>query len=251
MEARAAIEVKAVTKMFGKVEALRSVSFDVAKNEFVSLLGESGCGKTTMLRIIAGLISPTSGEVVAGSALVKGPQQNIRVVFQDPTLLPWRSNIKNVLLPIEIAKLDTEKYHEKAEELLKFVGLGGFENMYPYELSGGMQQRVNLCRALISDPDILLMDEPFGPLDAITRDKMDIELLRIIRETKKTILFVTHDITEAVLLSDRVVVMTPRPGKIAKIVEIDIAKPRDVSVRGTKKFYDYSSEIRRVIGLKG
>ncbi|MFQ5575042.1 MAG: ABC transporter ATP-binding protein, partial [Terriglobia bacterium] len=193
-----------------EVIALEEVSFAVGEGEFITVVGRSGCGKTTLLKLTAGLLGPTAGTVHVAQTAVRGPLTNVGIVFQSPVLLAWRKTIDNVLLQIEARKLRIEDYRERALELLSLTGLRGFEDKYPNELSGGMQQRVSISRALIHDPPLLLMDEPFGALDAITRDEMNLELLRIWHEAKKTVLFITHSIAEAVFLGDRVIVMTPR-----------------------------------------
>ena len=226
----------------GPVEALRDISLDVHRGEFVSLVGPSGCGKSTLLRIVAGLRPATSGAVSVDGAPVLEPLSNIGMVFQAPVLLKWRTVLDNVLLPAELAGLGTASYRQRARELLRLVGLGDFAGKRPHELSGGMQQRASICRALLLDPPLLLMDEPFGALDAMTRDDMNIELLRIWGEDKgpggrrKTILFVTHSIPEAVILSDRVVVMSQRPGTIAAVAAIDLPRPRTVETRASAAF---------------
>ncbi|WP_309493353.1 ABC transporter ATP-binding protein [Candidatus Hecatella orcuttiae] len=246
------IEVKNLTKVYqsprGDVLALEDVSFSVKKGEFICIVGRSGCGKSTLLNVISGLIPETSGEIRIAGKLLKGPQPNIGIVFQFPVLFPWRTVIKNIMLPLEVLKLG-KKYYEKIPELVKLVGLSGFENKYPHELSGGMQQRVSICMALIHDPLLLLMDEPFGALDALTRYEMNFELLRIWHETKKTILFITHNVEEAVFLADRVLVMTPRPGKIAKEIVIDLPRPRRLEHREEKKFSEYILDIHKLLGL--
>ena len=207
----------------GPVEALRDISFGVRRGEFVALVGPSGCGKSTLLRIVAGLRPPTGGDVVVDGRRVARPMAEVGMVFQAPVLLKWRTVLDNVLLPAELAGLDPKRHRDRARELLRLVGLGDFEAKLPRELSGGMQQRASLCRALLLDPPLLLMDEPFGALDAMTRDEMNLELLRVWgegtdgRRDRKTILFVTHSIPEAVFLADRVVVMSPRPGRVAGI----------------------------------
>src|SRR5215471_18774926 len=226
----------------GPVEALRDISLDVRRGEFVSLVGPSGCGKSTLLRIVAGLRPATSGAVSVDGRPVIEPLSNIGMVFQAPVLLKWRTLIDNVLLPAELAGLGTTRYRERAADLLRLVGLGDFVGKRPQELSGGMQQRASICRALLLDPPLLLMDEPFGALDAMTRDDMNIELLRIWGEDKgaggarKTILFVTHSIPEAVILSARVVVMSPRPATIAAVADIDLPRPRPVEPRQSEGF---------------
>jgi NitT/TauT family transport system ATP-binding protein len=221
----------------GPVEALRDISLEIRAGEFVALVGPSGCGKSTLMRIIAGLRPVTAGRVSVDGVPVTGPVSRVGMVFQAAVLLKWRTVIDNVLLPAELSGLNPAKYRDRARELLALVGLAGFEEKRPHELSGGMQQRASLCRALILDPPILLMDEPFGALDAMTRDEMNLELLRIWGEaraaggTRKTIVFVTHSIPEAVFLADRVVVMTPRPGRVAGIHDVAIARPRRVETR--------------------
>src|SRR5437879_4238555 len=205
----------------GPVEALRDITFGVGRGEFVSLVGPSGCGKSTLLRIVAGLRSPTAGDVTVDGRPVTRPIAQVGMVFQAPVLLKWRTVLDNVLLPAELAGLEAKRYRDRAHELLQLVGLGGFEAKLPRELSGGMQQRASLCRALLLDPPLLLMDEPFGALDAMTRDEMNLELLRVwgqgSGEERKTIVFVTHSIPEAVFLADRVIVMTSRPGRLGRV----------------------------------
>src|SRR5216117_362621 len=214
----------------GPVEALRDITFGVGRGEFVALVGPSGCGKSTLLRIVAGLRSPTAGDVTVDGRPVTRPIAQVGMVFQAPVLLKWRTVLDNVLLPAELAGLEAKRYRNRAHELLQLVGLGGFEAKLPRELSGGMQQRASLCRALLLDPPLLLMDEPFGALDAMTRDEMNLELLRVWGETaadgRKTILFVTHSIPEAVLLADRVIVMTSRPGQVAAVFPVPLPRPR-------------------------
>ncbi len=223
----------------GPVEALAGISLKVGAGEFVSLVGPSGCGKSTLLRIVAGLRPATRGTVRVADQQVRGPIAQVGMVFQAPILLKWRSILDNVLLPAELAGKDASALRGRAHQLLEMAGLAGFDRKLPRELSGGMQQRAALCRALLLDPPLLLMDEPFGALDAMTRDDMALELLRIWGETsstRKTILFVTHSIPEAVFLSDRVIVMSPRPGRIAADVTIDLPRPRTVELRGSQAF---------------
>jgi NitT/TauT family transport system ATP-binding protein len=233
-----------------EVVALEEVSFAVGEGEFVTVVGRSGCGKTTLLKLTAGLLSPTAGTVHVAQASVQGPLTNVGVVFQSPVLLAWRKTLDNVLLQIEARRLKVEDYRERALELLELTGLKGFEDKYPSELSGGMQQRVSISRALIHDPPLLLMDEPFGALDAITRDEMNLELLRIWGEAKKTVLFITHSIAEAVFLGDRVIVMTPRPGKVSEIVKLDLPRPRTTAMRDDPKFISYVKHIRGSLGVR-
>jgi NitT/TauT family transport system ATP-binding protein len=215
----------------GQVQALDGIDLHVQENEFVTLIGRSGCGKSTLLRLIAGLLPPTYGGVEVAGEAVKGPRRDVSFMFQRPALLPWRSVLSNVLLPVEISggkDKGKNAYRDRAHELLELVGLTGFERRLPHELSGGMQQRVSLCRSLIRDPKVMLMDEPFSALDALTRTELSEELQRIQMELATTIVFVTHSIEEAVLLADRVVVLSPRPGRLREIVEIDIPRPRSL-----------------------
>ncbi len=230
----------------GTVEALRDISFTVGQGELVALVGPSGCGKSTLLRVVAGLRAATRGTVAVDGRAVTRPLPAVGMVFQAPVLLKWRSVLDNVLLPAELAGLDARRYRGRARELLGLVGLADFASRLPRELSGGMQQRAALCRALLLDPPLLLMDEPFGALDAMTRDEMNLELLRVWGEgnrERKTILFVTHSIAEAVLLADRVVVMTARPGRVARIVAPDLPRPRTMHARAAPEFGRLSLEI--------
>jgi NitT/TauT family transport system ATP-binding protein len=223
----------------GPVEALRDITLEVRRGELVALVGPSGCGKSTLLRIIAGLRPATAGRVVVDGAPVVGPIPAVGMVFQAPVLLRWRTILDNVLLSAELAGRDAAAHRPRAEALLALVGLGAFGDRRPRELSGGMQQRASLCRALLLDPPLLLMDEPFGALDAMTRDELNLELLRVWGEgsaARKTIVFVTHSIPEAVLLADRVVVMTPRPGRIARVYDVPLPRPRTVTTRAAPEF---------------
>ena len=208
---------------------MTDIDLEVRENEFVTIVGRSGCGKSTLLRILAGLIPASEGVVSIGGEPVTGPRRDVGFVFQRPALLPWRTVLENVLLPVEVAGGDMVAARVEAQSLLEVVGLGGFERRSPWELSGGMQQRVAMCRALVSNPSVLLMDEPFAALDALTREDLSLELQRIWSEHRKTIVFVTHSIQEAVVLSDRVIVMTPRPGRVAREIAVDTARPRDFS----------------------
>ena len=226
------------------VSALDRVSFEINHGSFVSIVGPSGCGKSTLLKIVAGLLPASSGRVSVNAKLVHGPLENVGMVFQAPVLLKWRSVLGNILLPVEFAKLDISQHRERAWSLLKLVGLTGFEEMYPHQLSGGMQQRVSLCRALVTDPQLLLMDEPFGALDAMTRDELDIELLKLWQEKKKTVIFVTHSIQEAVFLSDRVFVMSPRPGRLLENLAVDLPRPRTMEMMSAAQFGEYTLRIR-------
>ncbi len=210
----------------GRVEALRGIDLDVGEGEFIAVLGRSGCGKSTLLRLIAGLIPVSSGEITVGGTPITKPRQDIAMLFQRPALLPWRTVLDNVLLPVEVFGWKRADHRERARELLDVAGLAGFEKRLPHELSGGMQQRVSLCRSLIGNPRVMLMDEPFSALDALTREELSGELQRVHMSSRATVVFVTHSIDEAVLLADRVVVLSPRPGRVRKIVEVNIPRPR-------------------------
>ena len=249
------ISVEEVSRVFSSgarvVTALEKVSFDIQAGNFVSIVGPSGCGKSTLLKIVSGLLPASSGRISVNGNRVDQPLENVGMVFQAPVLLKWRSVLGNVLLPVEFAKLDVAGYLDKARELIKLVGLEGFEEMYPHELSGGMQQRTSLCRALVTDPQLLLMDEPFGALDAMTRDELDIELLRIWDQRKKTVLFVTHSIQEAVFLSDQVFVMSARPGKLLEMLSINLPRPRTIEMMSSSKFGEYTLKIRALLASAG
>ncbi len=238
----------------GSVEALSGIDLDVGRQEFVSILGPSGCGKSTLLRIVAGLIPPSAGRVLVHGKPVDGPTGDAGIVFQSPVLLPWRTVLGNIELQLEVRGLDRSRSGQAARELLALVGLGGFEACYPYQLSGGMQQRVSLCRALVHNPPLLLMDEPFGALDAMTREQMNLELQRVWMETKKTVLFITHSIAEAVFLSDRVVIMSQRPGRIEAVVPVDIPRPRTMESMQSPEFLravSYARQFMRSAGTGG
>ena len=249
-----AIEVSHLAKTYttreGLTVALDGLSFSVAPQEFISLLGPSGCGKTTVLKIIAGLSAATSGSVKVEGRPVKGPHSDVGIVFQTPALMRWRTAIQNVMLPAEILHLDRSRFRQRANELLKLVGLRDFTNKLPTELSGGMQQRVSIARALIHDPSILLLDEPFSALDAMTRNQLNVELLRIWSERKKTSLLITHSIPELVFLSDRVVVLSARPAKVLEIVQIPLPRPRTPELRISRDFIKLVDRLGRLIGLE-
>jgi NitT/TauT family transport system ATP-binding protein len=242
----ASIEVRGLRKQFGGngVVAIEDASLSIAPGEFVSVLGPSGCGKSTLLRCIAGLESPSGGSITVNGAPVSGPPEGLGMVFQRDALLDWRNVADNLMLPIDFRHGDRAAVRERAAALLALTGLQGFENAYPAQLSGGMRQRVAICRALVDDPVLLLMDEPFGALDALTRDQMNIELQRMWLAEHKTVLFVTHSISEAIFLGDRVVVFTPRPGRIADMIEVELARPRRLAVRASERFNGYASRIR-------
>jgi NitT/TauT family transport system ATP-binding protein len=231
--------------------ALQDVSLDIRPGEFVSILGPSGCGKSTLLRCVAGLEDISAGHLSVQGEPVDGPPDNIGMVFQRDALLEWRSVEKNILLPLEFQKKRVADYSAKVSHLLDMTGLTDFAGSYPRELSGGMRQRASICRALIDDPALLLMDEPFGALDALTRDQMNVELQRIWMETRNTVLFVTHGIAEAVFLADRVVVFSPRPGRIVEILSIDLPRPRKLALRETPEFGKYCAHIRELFEQMG
>jgi len=233
------------------VMALEGVSFEIETAKFVSIVGPSGCGKSTLLKIVCGLLPASSGTTSVNGKPVTAPLENVGMVFQAPVLLKWRSVLGNILLPVEFAKLDLASHVDRARALIKLVGLEGFEEMYPHELSGGMQQRASLCRALVTDPQLLLMDEPFGALDAMTRDELDMELLRIWEERKKTVLFVTHSIQEAVFLSDQVFVMSARPGRLLEQIAIQLPRPRTLEMMSTAPFGEYTLRIRALLAAAG
>ncbi|MEE1026072.1 MAG: ABC transporter ATP-binding protein, partial [Acutalibacteraceae bacterium] len=223
-----------------------NVSIDIKKGEFVSLLGPSGCGKTTLLRIIADLLTPTSGEVTVGGETPTEARlkRKYGIVFQSPVLYDWRTVKKNVMLPMEILKVPKADREDRAMQMLELVGLGDFADRYPKQLSGGMQQRVGIARALAIQPEILLMDEPFSALDEFTREKLHEDLLRIWRKTDKTIVFVTHNIAESVFLSDRVCVLSPHPGRLSALINIDLPRPRTADIKNTVEFTEYVAKIR-------
>jgi NitT/TauT family transport system ATP-binding protein len=246
------MSLEGVTKRFStqandSVLALDKVSLDIQRNQFVTLVGPSGCGKSTLLKIVGGIIPPTEGAIqFDGSELVK-PSRRIGMVFQRPVLLPWRSALDNILFPIEMLGWNLGEYREEAVRLIQLVGLTGFEKALPNELSGGMQQRVSICRALIYDPLMLMMDEPFGALDAMTREDLSVELLRIWTERKKTVIFVTHSIPEAVLLADRVVIMAAKPGRILIDLPVDLPRPRSLETERLPEFQDLVHTVREAI----
>ncbi|RYX93420.1 MAG: ABC transporter ATP-binding protein [Comamonadaceae bacterium] len=230
----------------GPVQALSQLSFDVADGAFVSVLGPSGCGKSTLLRLASGLLKPSAGELLLSGRPVDGPSPEVGIVFQQPTLLPWKNVLDNVLVPVRAMGGDVPAARTRAMDFLKLVKLDGFASHYPHELSGGMQQRVGIVRALVHDPALLLMDEPFAALDAMTREGMMVELQRIWAGTAKSVLFITHSIPEAVFLSDRVVVMSPRPGRVLRTLEIDLPRPRGIETMGTARFAELCNELRQV-----
>ena len=232
------------------VVALRDIDFRIPDGAFVAVVGPSGCGKSTLLKILAGLLPPTEGRVELRGAPIAGPRRDIGVVFQSPVLFPWRTVVGNVMLPADVQRLDRTAMQRRALELLQFVGLGGFEQRYPRELSGGMQQRVGIVRALLHDPAILLMDEPFGALDAMTREALNVELQRIWIQRRITVLFITHSTAEAVFLADRVIVLTPRPGTISDQFDVDLPRPRSLEVMNTERFGRYVARVRAALSAR-
>lgn len=246
------LTVKELSAVFpngnGGLKALDRISFTVRPQEFLCVLGPSGSGKSTLLRILAGLLCPTSGEVIFEGRRLDGPRPGVGFVFQKANLMPWRSVLKNILLPLELAGVDREKAIAKAQELVDLVGLSGFEEVLPVELSGGMAQRVAIARALAADPDLLLLDEPFGSLDALTRERMGDELLRIWSARRKTVVMVTHSISEALYLADRVLVFGPRPGWVRMDLTVDLPRPRQAEILYTPAFGSLAQRLRSAIG---
>ena len=238
-----------MTKKRGSAEALKPLSLDIRTGEFVSVVGTSGCGKSTLLKIVGGLLKATAGRVTVNGEVVSKPREDMGIVFQNPVLLPWKSVLENVLLVPKIQRLDKRMFRERASDLLRMVGLEGVESKYPFELSGGMQQRTSVVRALVPDPPILLMDEPFGALDAMTREQLNVDLQRIWLENRKTVLFITHSVPEAVFLSDRVVVMGSSPGRVLDVLDIELPRPRSLEVLATPAFGSYTGRVRGLLGV--
>lgn len=243
------IETESVTKRFSDtVIALEGASFTVTEGSFVSLVGPSGCGKSTLLRLVAGLIPRSSGTLKVHGREIDAPRKDVGIMFQRPTLLEWRTAVENVLLPTELTGRPTDADRVRAIELLRMTGLRDFEFAFPRQLSGGMQQRVALARLLQTGASILLLDEPFGALDEFTRERLNLELLRIVDEVGATVMFVTHNIVEAIFLADKVMVMTPRPGRLARTVEVPFPRPREISLMQSPAFNALVSEVRSVFG---
>jgi NitT/TauT family transport system ATP-binding protein len=249
------LELRNLTKVYatddGPVRALDQVSVVQRQGEFLSILGPSGCGKSTLLMIAAGLLPGSDGLVAVRGQRVAAPRTDVGIVFQSPVLLEWRTALGNVMLQAEARNLDRKAAERRARELLAAVGLSGFEHKYPDELSGGMRQRVSICRALIHNPPQLLMDEPFGALDALTRDQLGLDVQRLWNETRMTVLFITHSVAEAVFLSDRVIVMTPRPGQIDRIIDIGLPRPRTLAMRESPEFNGYNRQILDLLLARG
>lgn len=248
------IRMQNVSKIYqtknGSVEACLEINLDIKECEFVAIVGPSGCGKTTILKMVAGLQPYTTGTITVGGKTVDKPQTDVGIVFQDSIMLDWRDVLSNVMLQIDIRHMDHAQYHSVAMDLLKATGLDGFEKKKPYELSGGMRQRVSICRALVHDPPLLLLDEPFGALDALTREQISMDIQKLWMDRRKTALHITHSIPEAVLLADRVIVMSPRPGRIVDVIDIDLPRPRRLD-KVPAKFNEYTGRIRDVFKSKG
>ena len=249
------IQIHGVTKRYrrGKQEtlALQQVDVDIEAGEFLAVVGPSGCGKSTLMRLVAGLHPVSSGNITVNGKVVDGPVTDVGIVFQSPVLLEWRNTLDNVLFQADIRGLPVKLYRERAIELLHQVGLQDFAKSYPHELSGGMRQRASIARALLHDPALLMMDEPFGALDALTREQMRLDLEQLWISTKKTVIFITHSVDEAVLLADRVLVMGPRPGKVVRELRIDLPRVRGLEARRDQRFFDYCDEINEIFFSQG
>lgn len=235
------------TDQKGSLQALTQINFSIEREQFVCVVGPSGSGKSTLIRVLAGLLTPTYGEVTLDGIPVKEPRLGVGIVFQKANLMPWRSVLRNITLPLEINRFDQQEAEKRARELIKLVGLSGFEDWLPQDLSGGMLQRVAIARSLIHEPDLLLLDEPFGALDALTREKMGAELLRVWRAKKKTVIMITHDISEAVYLADRVLAISPQPGNIRLDLEIPLRRPRQEEDRFAPDFVSLTHQLRQAI----
>jgi NitT/TauT family transport system ATP-binding protein len=231
----------------GSLQAINDISFSVEREQFICVVGPSGSGKSTLIRVLAGLLSPTSGEVFLDGSLITRPRQGVGIVFQKANLMPWRTVVRNIMLPLEILGIPVKEAQIRARELVELVGLAGFEDWLPHDLSGGMLQRIAIARSLIHDPELLLLDEPFGALDALTREKMGTELLRIWRARKKTVIMITHDISEAVFLADRVLAISPQPGNLRLDLKIDLLRPRLDENRFTAQFVGFTQQLRNAI----
>jgi NitT/TauT family transport system ATP-binding protein len=248
------VDIRGVSKQFkGGTVALQDIDLEIEQGEFISLIGPSGCGKSTLLRVIGDLVEPSAGSVTVNGKPARQARRDhdYGIVFQDAVLYDWRTVAKNVALPLELAGWERERRHRRVAEMLDLVELRGFAEHHPWQLSGGMQQRVSIARALSFDPALLLMDEPFGALDEMTRERLNAELLRIWQASGSTIVFVTHSIAEAVFLSTRVVVMSPRPGRVSKIIPIDLPQPRGTETREDPRFFELATELREALHLGG
>jgi NitT/TauT family transport system ATP-binding protein len=235
------------TREGSTIQALGGIDLEIGSGEFLAVVGPSGCGKSTLLRLIAGLLEPSAGEIRLRDVPIRGPQREFGIVFQAPVLFPWRTVLGNVMVPAHILRLDRGAAAKRARDLLALLGLEGTEGKYPYELSGGMQQRVAIARALIHDPATLLMDEPFGALDAMTRENLNVELLRVWEESRKTILFITHSIPEAVFLATRVLVLSARPGRVKGIIRVDLPYPRKISLMASDRLGAFAEQVRAMM----
>ena len=240
-----------VFKRYGSVRALEDIDLAVQRGEFLSVVGPSGCGKTTLLNLVAGLEKVSGGTLAIAGKVLEAPVTDVGIVFQEATLMDWRTVLDNVMLQIEVRKLAPRPHRERAIELLRSLGLENFLNAYPSQLSGGMKQRVSIARALVHRPSLLLMDEPFSALDALTRDRLNLDMQALASTERTTTLFITHSIADAVFLGDRVVVMTPRPGRIAEIIDVDLPRPRPLSLRETPQFSEYTGRIRAIFEREG
>lgn len=240
-----------VSKRYGTVRALEEIDLAVPRGEFLSVVGPSGCGKTTLLNLVAGLERVSGGTLTIADKVLDAPVTDVGIVFQEATLMDWRSVLDNVMLQIEVRRLPVEPYRARAVGLLRSLGLENFLNAYPSQLSGGMKQRVSIARALVHKPSLLLMDEPFSALDALTRDRLNLDMQALANTEKTTTLFITHSITDAVFLGDRVVVMTPRPGRVAEIIDVDLPRPRPLALRETPQFSEYTGRIRAIFEREG
>jgi NitT/TauT family transport system ATP-binding protein len=249
------VSITGVSKVFGKggVVALQGIDLSVQRGDFISLIGPSGCGKSTLLRIVGDITEPTSGDVIVNGKRARQARadRDYGIVFQAPVLFDWRTVAKNIALPLEMQRWNRARREERVTEMLELVELTGFEKLYPWQLSGGMQQRVSIARALAFSPPLLLMDEPFGALDEMTRERLNLELLRIWTDTGSTVIFVTHSISEAVFLSTRVAVMSPRPGRISAVVEVDLSQPRTAETREQPRFFELVTEVREALHATG
>jgi NitT/TauT family transport system ATP-binding protein len=230
----------------GPLEALGPLSLEVDDGEFIAVLGPSGCGKSTLLKLLSGLLAPTSGEAILNGAVIDRPRRDVGIVFQKPTLLPWKTVRDNVLVPLRVLGIDSPAARQKADELIAMVGLAQFAGYFPHELSGGMQQRVGIARCLVHDPALLLMDEPFAALDALTREQMTLELQSISNAAKKSVIFITHSIQEAAFLGDRIIVLSPRPGRIVEIENVGLPRPRDLASMTSPAFTSLCDRLRRL-----
>ena len=244
------IEASGIQMDFGSTHALDPIDLTIRQHEFFTIVGPSGCGKSTFLMLVAGLLQPTSGRLLINGSPVQGAYTDAAIAFQNHNLLEWRTVLQNVLLPLEIRHTKTDHFLKRAKDLIKLVGLEGFEDHYPHQLSGGMRQRAAICRALVCDLPLILLDEPFGALDALTREEHQMMLQNVWMQERKTVLLITHDVREAILLSDRVAVMTPRPGRILDIINIDLPRPRAQDTSDTPAFIDYARQVRTKLSAK-